>query len=138
MRKFFEKTGNDWSKRALFVPIGGHKYTLIDVDYVTLATQPRDSQSVQSKKMPLGRLSKIQIMRGYEKLRLIGEEIAENDESLRKLSSEYYSLIPHAFDFRGMCCERHFVRTLTYCCTKLRQSLPPSVNTNRRFRYWNQ
>ena len=69
------------------------------------------SMSYDSKKLPLGKLSKTTIMQGFEVLKMIGEVITDGssvlnkyceygnsiENILRRLSSRYYTLIPHAF-----------------------------------------
>jgi poly [ADP-ribose] polymerase len=50
------------------------------------------------KKMPLGKLTKGQIKNGYEVLKKLDEAIQKNKgySTLEELSSEFYTLIPHA------------------------------------------
>ncbi|KAN0032467.1 hypothetical protein ACTFIV_006365 [Dictyostelium citrinum] len=62
------------------------------------------------KKMPLGKLSKNQITKGYMVLKQIEDVMGgKSGESLSTLSSRFYTIIPHAF---GM-------------------SVPPVINTNQ-------
>ncbi|KAF3771114.1 hypothetical protein M406DRAFT_285995 [Cryphonectria parasitica EP155] len=54
------------------------------------------------KKLPLGKLSKATIMRGYEALKELSDLIgpasnAADDDSIEAISNRYYSLIPHVF-----------------------------------------
>lgn len=73
--------------------------------------QSMASLSYDSKKLPLGKLSKTMILHGFEKLKMIGEVIqnpstvqskyreygATSQAVLQELSSQYYTLIPHDF-----------------------------------------
>jgi len=55
-----------------------------------------------AKKMPLGKLAKSSIQKGYEILKDISNAI-ENKKSrdtLMNLSSQFYSFIPHDFGFQ--------------------------------------
>jgi len=52
------------------------------------------------KKMPLGKLSKKQIQEGYQTLKSIEKELENsrpNSTELQRLSSDFYTLIPHAY-----------------------------------------
>ncbi|KAK4322190.1 hypothetical protein Pmani_006989 [Petrolisthes manimaculis] len=51
------------------------------------------------RKMPLGKLSKVQIARGLEALLDIEEAIKQNksQQTLQELSSKFYTLVPHTF-----------------------------------------
>ncbi|CAI2362094.1 unnamed protein product [Moneuplotes crassus] len=53
------------------------------------------------KKLPLGKLSKATITKGYEVLRKIDQEMKNlgSQATLGTLSSEFYSIIPHDFGF---------------------------------------
>jgi poly [ADP-ribose] polymerase len=73
--------------------------------------QSMASLSYDSKKLPLGKLSKQTILRGYEVLKMIGEVIANPTTAtskyseygpnvLSELSSRYYTVIPHEFGRR--------------------------------------
>lgn len=57
-----------------------------------------------AKKMPLGKLAKASIMRGYEALKGLMEEIKNKKRSdvINRLSSDFYSEIPHDFGFQRM------------------------------------
>jgi poly [ADP-ribose] polymerase len=46
-------------------------------------------------KMPLGKISKEQVKKGYSKLQEIAQAIKDKPNSLMQLSSEFYTLIPH-------------------------------------------
>ncbi|XP_065043956.1 poly [ADP-ribose] polymerase 2-like isoform X2 [Musa acuminata AAA Group] len=60
-----------------------------------------------AEKLPLGKLSKATILKGYDVLRRISEVIAQSDrKKLEELSGEFYTVIPHDFGFRKM---REFV-----------------------------
>ncbi|URE08762.1 hypothetical protein MUK42_23984 [Musa troglodytarum] len=60
-----------------------------------------------AEKLPLGKLSKSTILKGYDVLRRISEVIAQSDrKKLEELSGEFYTVIPHDFGFRKM---REFV-----------------------------
>jgi len=50
------------------------------------------------KKMPLGKISKSQIAKGFEALEKISEALKnKKNHLLQQLSSEFYTLIPHNF-----------------------------------------
>lgn len=57
-----------------------------------------------AKKMPLGKLAKSSILKGYEALKGLMEEIKgkKRHEQIQKLSSDFYSEIPHDFGFQRM------------------------------------
>ena len=58
-----------------------------------------------AKKMPLGKLAKVSIMRGYEALKGLMEELKKNKknmDAINQLSSDFYSEIPHDFGFARM------------------------------------
>ncbi|KAL3682511.1 hypothetical protein R1sor_000533 [Riccia sorocarpa] len=59
-------------------------------------------------KMPLGKLSKSTILKGYDALKRIAAalESKASRSTLAKLSSEFYTVIPHDFGFKNM---SHFV-----------------------------
>ncbi|XP_029819635.1 protein mono-ADP-ribosyltransferase PARP3-like [Manacus vitellinus] len=117
-KKFREKTKNSWASKENFVAKEG-KYTLIEV-------QPRVGQKVEValrdikgghqvpdrsrdatqtsnidvKKMPLGKLSKQQIARGFEALEELEAALKKQppDAScLEELSSCFYTIVPHNF-----------------------------------------
>uniref|UniRef100_A0A3Q0SZ07 Poly [ADP-ribose] polymerase n=1 Tax=Amphilophus citrinellus TaxID=61819 RepID=A0A3Q0SZ07_AMPCI len=117
-KKFKDKTKNNWSDRANFVSHPG-KYTLIEVDgeqdaEVKVILKYRHGSVLGNlgffffcvcgyyadiKKMPLGKLSKAQIAKGFEVLEEI--EAAMDQKSgrgrLEELSSKFYTEIPHNF-----------------------------------------
>ncbi|MBA0560208.1 hypothetical protein Golob_017122 [Gossypium lobatum] len=54
-------------------------------------------------KLPLGKLSKSTILKGYDVLKKIADVIDQSNRSkLEQLSSEFYTVIPHDFGFRKM------------------------------------
>ncbi|XP_057838733.2 poly [ADP-ribose] polymerase 2-A isoform X3 [Cryptomeria japonica] len=54
-------------------------------------------------KLPLGKLSKSTILKGYEVLKRISVAIEnQNRNDIRHLSSEFYTVIPHDFGFKKM------------------------------------
>lgn len=58
-----------------------------------------------AKKMPLGKLAKSSIMKGYEALKGLMEEIKggkRRADVINRLSSDFYSYIPHDFGFARM------------------------------------
>ncbi|WOL12197.1 hypothetical protein Cni_G20962 [Canna indica] len=56
-----------------------------------------------AEKLPLGKLSKSMILKGYDILRRISEVITQpNKKKLEELSGEFYTVIPHDFGFRKM------------------------------------
>ena len=56
------------------------------------------------KKLPLGKLSKDTILKGYSALKEIEKELQGkgNKDKLSQLSSEFYRYIPHDFKFQNM------------------------------------
>ncbi|KAF5198790.1 Poly [ADP-ribose] polymerase [Thalictrum thalictroides] len=60
-----------------------------------------------AEKLPLGKLSKSTILKGYDVLKRISDVINQSDRKmLEQLSGEFYTVIPHDFGFRKM---REFV-----------------------------
>lgn len=60
-----------------------------------------------ANKMPLGKLSKATILKGYESLKKIAAVLEGSAQgSLENLSSEFYTVIPHDFGFHRM---RNFI-----------------------------
>ena len=57
-----------------------------------------------AKKMPLGKLAKASIMKGYEALKGLMEEVKgkKRRDVYERLSSDFYSEIPHDFGFQRM------------------------------------
>ncbi|XP_010069904.2 poly [ADP-ribose] polymerase 2 [Eucalyptus grandis] len=60
-----------------------------------------------AEKLPLGKLSKLMILKGYDVLKRIADVIGQSDrKKLEQLSGEFYTVIPHDFGFKKM---REFV-----------------------------
>ncbi|KAL8139006.1 hypothetical protein V2J09_005007 [Rumex salicifolius] len=60
-----------------------------------------------AEKLPLGKLSKTTIRKGYDVLKRISEVVGQaNRKELEQLSGEFYTVIPHDFGFKKM---REFV-----------------------------
>uniref|UniRef100_A0A8N4F3H0 Poly [ADP-ribose] polymerase n=1 Tax=Elaeis guineensis var. tenera TaxID=51953 RepID=A0A8N4F3H0_ELAGV len=60
-----------------------------------------------AEKLPLGKLSKSTILKGYDVLRRISDVILQSDrKTLEQLSGEFYTVIPHDFGYKKM---REFV-----------------------------
>jgi poly [ADP-ribose] polymerase len=57
-----------------------------------------------ANKMPLGKLAKSSILKGYEILKEIMNEIKGSNKEgvVRQLSGSFYSEIPHNFGFQNM------------------------------------
>lgn len=58
-----------------------------------------------AKKLPLGKLSKATVLKGYAVLKEIDKELRQkkvNKDTLSRLSSEFYRHIPHDFKFQNM------------------------------------
>lgn len=65
-----------------------------------LMEQSMASLSYDARKLPLGKLSKTTIQAGYEVLKQIGLQLqsaSPNQGELMRLSSQYYTVIPHNF-----------------------------------------
>lgn len=57
-----------------------------------------------AEKLPLGKLSKSTILKGYDVLKRIADVIGQSDRKiLEQLSGEFYTVIPHDFGYRKMC-----------------------------------
>ncbi|XP_067093033.1 protein mono-ADP-ribosyltransferase PARP3-like [Osmerus mordax] len=85
---FKDQTKNNWSDRGNFQSHPG-KYTLIEVD--------GDEDAEVKEKMPLGNLSKMQILKGIAVLNEIKEALNRGARGLEELSSKFYTTIPHNF-----------------------------------------
>ncbi|KAI5680455.1 hypothetical protein M9H77_01682 [Catharanthus roseus] len=60
-----------------------------------------------AEKLPLGKLSKSTILKGYDVLKRIADVIGQTDRKIiEQLSGEFYTVIPHDFGYRKM---REFV-----------------------------
>ncbi|KAL3531481.1 hypothetical protein ACH5RR_010803 [Cinchona calisaya] len=56
-----------------------------------------------AEKLPLGKLSKSTILKGYDVLKRISDVIGQSDRKiLEQLSGEFYTVIPHDFGYRKM------------------------------------
>ncbi|KAJ9543118.1 hypothetical protein OSB04_022825 [Centaurea solstitialis] len=56
-----------------------------------------------AEKLPLGKLSKATISKGYEVLKKVADVMGQYDrKKLEQLSGEFYTVIPHDFGFRKM------------------------------------
>lgn len=63
---------------------------------------------IDVKQLPLGKLNKAQIAKGFDVLERLGEAIKKgNQNELVKLTSEFYTVIPHSFG-------RQRPRTISY------------------------
>ena len=71
---------------------------------LTMFEQTLMSYDIDVKKMPLGRISKNQIAKGYEILESIEELFNEDDHpsksDLAELCNRFYTVIPHDFSFK--------------------------------------
>ena len=67
-----------------------------------MATKQMESDGYDSKKMPLGKLSKDNIQKGYGILKDLLEAIQKKKSRnhLAELSNDFYSYIPHNVGFR--------------------------------------
>lgn len=72
-------------------------------DMKMIDTQMREI-GYDSKKMPLGKLAKSSITKGYEALKALMDEVKgkKNRDNLVKYSNDFYSYIPHDFGFKHM------------------------------------
>ncbi|KAK6941002.1 WGR domain [Dillenia turbinata] len=74
---------------------------------ISMMKQQMMSLGFNPNKLPLGKLSKSTILKGYDVLKRIADVIDQSDKKkLEQLSGEFYSIIPHDFGFRKM---REFV-----------------------------
>lgn len=139
MKKFKDKTSNNWEDRKHFVAKKG-KYTLIEIDYsatddakpeekasdtteppkkkmkfdskldprlqdlvqlisnISIFTETMREFEIDINRMPLGKLSKAQVKKGYEILKQIQDVLdGKSHDSISGLSSEFYTNIPHDF-----------------------------------------
>lgn len=70
---------------------------------VSMMKQQMMEIGYNADKLPLGKLSKSTILKGYEVLKRIAEVIGQSDtRTLQQLSGEFYTVIPHDFGFRKM------------------------------------
>ncbi|THU50464.1 hypothetical protein C4D60_Mb06t20490 [Musa balbisiana] len=100
-KKFYDKTKNQWCLRKEF-KCHPKCYTWLEMDY-TDSENGTVMHCYNAEKLPLGKLSKSTILKGYDVLRRISEVIAQSDrKKLEELSGEFYTVIPHDFGFRKM------------------------------------
>ncbi|GMN37973.1 hypothetical protein TIFTF001_007247 [Ficus carica] len=70
---------------------------------VSMMKQQMMEIGYNADKLPLGKLSKSTILKGYEVLKRIADVIGQSDtRTLEQLSGEFYTVIPHDFGFRKM------------------------------------
>ncbi|KAM6540933.1 hypothetical protein CsatB_005380 [Cannabis sativa] len=70
---------------------------------VSMMRQQMMEIGYNADKLPLGKLSKSTILKGYEVLKRIAEVIGQsNRRLLEQLSGEFYTIIPHDFGFKKM------------------------------------
>ncbi|RNF04334.1 putative poly(ADP-ribose) polymerase [Trypanosoma rangeli] len=55
---------------------------------------------INTERMPLGKISKVQITRAYQVLRSLEAEMKKGAPQLEQLSNQFYTLIPHALGVR--------------------------------------
>ncbi|CAK7348322.1 unnamed protein product [Dovyalis caffra] len=74
---------------------------------VSMMKQQMMEIGYNANKLPLGKLSKLTILKGYDVLKRISDVIGTADRlKLEQLSGEFYTVIPHDFGFKKM---REFV-----------------------------
>ncbi|KAD3338172.1 hypothetical protein E3N88_33693 [Mikania micrantha] len=74
---------------------------------VSMMKQQMMEIGYNAEKLPLGKLSKATILKGYEVLKRVADVIGQSDrKKLEQLSGEFYTVIPHDFGFKKM---REFV-----------------------------
>ena len=117
-KKFCAKSGNAWANKDAFVKKKG-KYDLIAIDYEPITNEKAAAASSSSKTgsgavtavdvkyTPLGKLTKGQVISGYESLERISEIINARGSrrinrrvALTAAASEFYTRIPHDFGMR--------------------------------------
>ncbi|KAK9139326.1 hypothetical protein Scep_009007 [Stephania cephalantha] len=70
---------------------------------VSMMMQQMMEIGYNAEKLPLGKLSKSTILKGYNVLKAISEIIGQPDrKKLEQLSGEFYTVIPHDFGFKKM------------------------------------
>ncbi|KAF3436462.1 hypothetical protein FNV43_RR23554 [Rhamnella rubrinervis] len=70
---------------------------------VSMMKQQMMEIGYNAEKLPLGKLSKSTILKGYEVLKRIADVIGQSDRrTLEQLSGEFYTVIPHDFGFKKM------------------------------------
>lgn len=74
---------------------------------VSMMRQQMMEIGYNANKLPLGKLSKSTIMKGYDVLKRIADVMGQSDRrKIEQLSGEFYTVIPHDFGFKKM---REFV-----------------------------
>ncbi|GMP87629.1 hypothetical protein CsSME_00039925 [Camellia sinensis var. sinensis] len=70
---------------------------------VSMMQQQMMEIGYNAEKLPLGKLSKSTILKGYDVLKRITDVIGQSDrKKLEQLSGEFYTVIPHDFGFKKM------------------------------------
>ncbi|KAL2499707.1 Poly [ADP-ribose] polymerase 2 [Abeliophyllum distichum] len=70
---------------------------------VSMMKQQMMEIGYNAEKLPLGKLSKSTILKGYDVLKRIADVISKSDRKmLEQLSGEFYTVIPHDFGFKKM------------------------------------
>ncbi|KAE9611821.1 putative NAD(+) ADP-ribosyltransferase transcription regulator SAP family [Lupinus albus] len=70
---------------------------------VSMMIQQMMEIGYNANKLPLGKLSKSTILKGYQVLKRIADVIDKSDrKALEQLSGEFYTVIPHDFGFKNM------------------------------------
>lgn len=90
--KFRSKTGNKWSDRDSFKPLAG-KYKIVETE----------EGKGGGDSAPVGKLTEAQISKGkkvLEKLKSVLSKSKKNTLELEKLSSDFYTMIPHNFGWK--------------------------------------
>ncbi|XP_024534422.1 poly [ADP-ribose] polymerase 2 [Selaginella moellendorffii] len=134
-RKFLDKTKNHWSNRHNFVSQPGkytllemdyedsseskdvaesntstkldarvHRLISLVCD-LNMMKQEMTEIGYNAQKMPLDKLSKATILKGYEALKKIAAQLelsSPDAELLQQLSNEFYTIIPHNFGHRSI------------------------------------
>jgi poly [ADP-ribose] polymerase len=125
-KQFKTKTGNNWSNKNSFVKKEGKYFlteTIYEVDKTTIVEIKKEPSklnervqqlikfisdvesmkktlielNIDLKKMPLGKLSKVQIDKAHDTLKKLNTIINNNQiDDIEKLSSEYYTYIPYS------------------------------------------
>ncbi|KEG07014.1 poly(ADP-ribose) polymerase [Trypanosoma grayi] len=63
-------------------------------------TRAMKELEINTEQMPLGKISKPQILRAYEVLKAVEAELQKPEPQLEALSGQFYTLIPHVFGNR--------------------------------------
>ncbi|KAK7198452.1 Poly(ADP-ribose) polymerase-like protein [Novymonas esmeraldas] len=70
------------------------------ISSVTAMSNTLRELSIDTKRMPLGKISKEQIKNAYGALKRIETELAKKKPSVEQATSDFYTLIPHDFGFQ--------------------------------------